>query len=356
MGKLLAAPAARRLALAAAVCAALAAGAEAGLRLAKIGAPVWHRPDPLLGWALRPYAGAHGGARYGFVNAFGQRDNPHELDKRAGVYRIAVLGDERTEALDVPLRAAWWRQLALELDRCGFGAGRKIEALNFAVGGYSTAQQALVLEGAVMRYRPDLVLVQLSTPKDVRENSRALASRLDRPFFALDERGRLRFDASFRERRDFDRRSQFRYELVRELADRSRVLQLLAGAALIDPAHAGSNGERATLGSPADARWQDAWRVTEALLERMAQFAGRNGAELAVVGAPQRAEADGDARYADARLSAFGKSHGIPYIALAPKLGNTRELYGPGDLWTVAGHRAAAQAVAAGLCRPAPSS
>jgi hypothetical protein len=263
-----------------------------------------------------------------------------------------VLGDERSEALDVPLRATWWRQLALELDRCGFATGRRIEALNFAVGGYSTAQQSLVLEGAVMRYRPDLVLVQLSTPKDIRENSRVLASRLDRPFFAFDERGRLRFDDSFRERRDFDRRSQFRYELVRELADRSRVLQLLAGASLVDPAHAGSSGERAALGSPADARWQDAWRVTEALLERMAQFAGRNGAELAVVGAPQRAEADGDARHADARLSAFGKSHGIRYIALAPKLGNTQELYGPGDLWTVAGHRAAAQAVAAGLCRP----
>ncbi len=351
MGKLLATPAARRLALAAAVCAALAAGAEAGLRLAKIGSPVWHRPDPLLGWTLRPYAGSHGGARYGFVNAFGQRDNPHELDKREGVYRIAVLGDERSEALDVPLRAAWWRQLALELDRCGFAAGKKIEALNFAVAGYSTAQEAVVLETSVMRYRPDLVLLQLSTPKDIRENSRALATRLDRPFYAFDERGRLRFDASFRKLRDFDRRSQFRYELARELADRSRVLQLLARANPIDPAHAGS-GAAAALGPPGDARWESAWRVTEALIGRMSEFAGRNGARFALLGAPQRGERPGDARYADARLSAFGKSHGIPYIALAPKLGNTRELYGPGDLWTVAGHRAAAQAVAAGLCRP----
>lgn len=349
----------RRLALAAALCAALLAGAEAGLRAAKMGAPVWHRPDPALGWTLRPYAGSHGGSPYGEINAFGQRDNAHEPDKREGVYRIAVLGDERSEAPGLRLRDTWWHQLPSGLAACGFAAGKEIEVLNFGVSGYSTAQESIVLETALMRWRPDLVLLQLSPAKDVRENSRALATRLDRPFYSLDERGRLRFDASFRKLRDFDRRSQFRYEVARGLSDHSRVLQLLAKASPIDPAQAGTAAAPVARGTPADARWQAAWRVTEALIDRMKQFAGRNGARFAMVGAPSAAELEDDARYADTRLAAFGASDGIPYIALAPRLArNAHELYGAHGQWTIAGHRAAAQGVAAGLCasleRPTP--
>lgn len=350
MGKLLAAHPARRLALAAAACLALLLGAEAGLRAAKIGAPVWHRPDPVLGWTLRPYAGSHGGSPYGGINAFGQRDNPHDPDRREGVYRIAVLGDERSEALGIRLRETWWHQLPARLDACGFAGKSNIEVLNFGVAGYSTAQESIVLETAVMRFRPDLVVLQISTGKDIRENSRALATRVDRPFYFIDGQGRLRLDASFRRLPDFDRRSQFRYELARAASDHSRVLQLLARASPIDPAHAGIAAAPVPSG-PSDTRWQHAWRVTEALIDRMNEFAGRNGARFAMVGAPDRAELEQGARHADTRLAAFGGGHGIPYIALAPKLApNAHELYDAQGQWTVAGHRAAAQAVAAGLC------
>jgi hypothetical protein len=353
MGKLLAAHPARRLALAAAACLALLLAAEAGLRAAKVGAPVWHRPDPLLGWTLRPYAGSHGGSPYGDINAFGQRDNPHRADKPDGVYRIAVLGDERSEALDVRLRETWWHQLPAQLDACGFAPDRKIEVLNFGVSGYNTAQESLVLETAVMRFRPDLVLLELATDKDVRENSRALAMRVDRPFYFIDGEGRLRFDASFRKLRDFDRRSQFRYELARAASDHSRLLQLLARASPIDPAHAGVAAAPIASG-PSDTRWADAWRVTEALVERMNEFAGRNGARFAMVGAPGRGELEQRASVADARLAAFGATQGIPYIALAPRIGEAvRDFYGTDGRWTIAGHRAAAQGVAAGLCRVA---
>ena len=221
--------------------------------------------------------------------------------------------------------------------------------LNFGVSGYSTAQESIVLETAVMRFRPDLVVLQLSTAKDVRENSRGLATRVDRPFYFIDGEGRLRFDASFRDLRDFDRRSQFRYELARAASDHSRVLQLLAKASPIDPAHAGVAAAPLAF-APSDTRWEHAWRVTETLIERMRDFAGRNGARFAMVGAPDRAERERGIRDADARLAAFGASHGIPYVALAPELAPTREFYGVDGQWTVAGHRAAAQGVAAGLC------
>ncbi len=329
MGKLRAAHPARRLAVAAALCAALLAGAEAGLRAAKIGAPAWHRPDPLLGWTLRPFAGSHG-AQYGEVNAFGQRDNRHCQDKLEGVYRVAVLGDEHSEAPGVRLRDAWWHQLPARLDACGYAPGKKIEVLNFGVSGYSTAQESLVLETAVMRYRPDLVLLQLSAGKDIRENSRALATRVDRPFYWLDDRGRLRLDVSFLERPDFERRSQFRYELAREIADHSRLVRVLAGMTVAGSAHAGAPP---ALDAPQDARWQDAWRVTGAILARMRDFSRRNGAAFVVVAVP------GDAR-TGSRIGSFGARNGIPVIPVHARSGE----------WTPEDHRAAAQGAAAGLC------
>ncbi len=333
MGKLRAAHPARRLALAAALCAALLAGAEAGLRAAKIGEPAWHRPDPLLGWALRPFAGSHG-APYGEVNAFGQRDNRHWADKLEGVYRIAVLGDEHSEASGLRLRDTWWHQLPARLDACGFAGGKKIEMLNFGVSGYSTAQESLVLETAVMRYRPDLVLLQFSAGKDIRENSRVLATRVDRPFYWLDDRGRLRLDVSFLERRDFERRSQFRYELAREIADHSRLVQVLARMTVLGSANAGAPPVPE---APQDARWQDAWRVTQAIMARMRDFSRRNDAAFAVVAMP------GDARLGSrigSRIGSFGARSGIPVITVPARSGE----------WTPEDHRAAAQGAAAGLC------
>ncbi|HET7197194.1 MAG TPA: SGNH/GDSL hydrolase family protein, partial [Burkholderiales bacterium] len=320
MGGFLAAPATRRLALAGAAAVLVLLAVELGLRVAGAGAPAWHRPDALLGWRLRPYArGPHLG-QYAQVNAFGQRDVAHDGDKPEGVYRIAVLGDEQSEAMGLALRDTWWWQLPQELDRCGFASGKKIEMLNFGVAGYSTAQESLVLETAALRYRPDLVLLQLSTGKDVGENSRGLAGRLDRPFYGLDARGRLRLDDSFLDRRDFERRSQFRYELARALADHSRLAQLLAEVTLLGRAHADAGDAHGALVPPADPRWAQAWHITEALLQRMQAYAGRNGARLVVVTAPSPLQLERGLDYPDARLEAFGAARNLPVIAIAPQL------------------------------------
>lgn len=354
MGTLGSARTARRLALAAALLAALLVGAELALRALKLGAPIWHRPDASLGWSLRPYAGGHDGGEHAHVNGQGRRDGGHTVDKRDGVYRIIVLGDERSEAIGLALRATWWWQLPANLGACGFAGGRKIEVLNFGVAGYSTAQESIVLESSVLRYRPDLVLLQFSSGKDVRENSRSLASRRDRPFYRLDERGRLRLDESFVDRSDFERRSQFRYDVARELSDRSRLLQLLGKADFLDATHAGAAAPASPLAAlepPHDARWEDAWRVTEALLQRMQEYAERNGARFGVVAVPHPVELQRGASYSDVRLSAFGERQGIPMIVLAPRIRPTmREFYSTDGQWTLVGHRAAAQGIAAGLC------
>jgi hypothetical protein len=276
-------------------------------------------------------------------------DARHAVDKREGVYRIAVLGDEYSEAIDVPLRETWWWQLPPEAAACGFQQDRKIEVLNFGVAGYSTAQESIVLETAVMRYRPDLVLVQFSQGDDVRENAAPLAARRDRPFFALDRRsGRLRLDESFTNLRDFERRSQFRYQVARELADRSRVLQVFNKSSFVANAHADTAGVLASLEPPRDARWEDAWQVTGTLLERMRDFAQRNGARLAVVSVPHPLELERKLGYGEERLAVLAASHDIPVISLAGTM--AREHYASDGGWTAQGHARAAHAVAEGLC------
>ncbi|MCD6043412.1 MAG: hypothetical protein K0R40_3015, partial [Burkholderiales bacterium] len=56
--------------------------AEGALRLLGVSAPIWHRPDPELGWALRPGVSGEfrqeGHARVA-VNADGRRDPGYPL-------------------------------------------------------------------------------------------------------------------------------------------------------------------------------------------------------------------------------------------------------------------------------------
>src|SRR4051812_28356966 len=70
-------------------------------------APNWHRLDPQLGWTLRANRYGvhveHGERTPVRVNPAGFRDIERFLDKPEGVYRIAVLGDDYSEALDTPL-------------------------------------------------------------------------------------------------------------------------------------------------------------------------------------------------------------------------------------------------------------
>src|SRR5207237_3429481 len=138
------------------------------------------------------------------------------------------------------------------------------------------------LESAAMRYQPDLVLLQFANRDDVADNSPALAVEKDRPFFVLDATGVARIDDSFATSTSFEARSQFRYELLSELAERSRLVQLSRRWSPMGTAHADASAG-AALVAPRDAVWEEAWRTTEALIAKMNAYAARNGAKLVVV-------------------------------------------------------------------------
>ena len=320
------------------------AGLEGALRFIGFEAPTLYRPDAALGWTLRP--GVSG-------NRAGFRDSERVVDKPDGVYRIAVLGDAYTEALDLELRKTYWRLLPARLQRCGFAPGKDIETLGFAASGYGTGQAANALETVAMRYQPDLVLLQFSPADDVQDNSLFLATEKARPFFLLDPKGTLRLDDRFADRPAFAAHASFSHELARKLADRSRSVQLafrLREAPFFGEAQATPAEQPPGLLPPRDELWEDAWRITEALLVRMHHYSARNGARFALFTAPHPAQlGDADLLYADRRIEAYAKRRGIAAFTLGEVLKGRSDLYSQG-LWNPAGHAAVADLLAERLC------
>ena len=376
------------LSLIAASAAAVLLALELFLRAVGYNSPEWYRPDPDLGWTLRP--GVRGwfteeGKTFVQVNAAGQRDRERTIDKPDDAYRIAVLGDAYSEGMQVTLDKTYWALLAERLESCGFQPGKRIEALNFGVRGYGTAQAYVMLEKAAVRYRPDLVLLQFTNGSDVRDNSFALDPVKVRPFFMLDAKGTPRLDDSFTSAPAYVRRASFSHEMFRKLTDRARVLQWVrevrAELNLMGRAHAQNTGneaglEIAVLAAPRDALWEEAWRITEFLIAHVRDFAMRNGARLMVVTVPYAVQVHPDSAlreslhakygvadlaYPERRVASFARQNGILAITLAGEMqalaaATGSYLYGfdnakPGfGHWNELGHRAAAAIIAQQLC------
>lgn len=359
------------------------------LRILGFSAPLWHRPDPELGWKLRPGLAAwytKEGRAFVRTNAAGSRDErEYTHHKPEGTYRIAVLGDSYSEAMQVPRSQAYWALLPQRLSACGFRPARSIEVLNFGVSGYGTAQALISLQSAALDYRPDLVLLQFTNGNDVQNNSRALEDEKGRPFFVMRE-GALSLDDSFAATPGFQRRTSPLLGALRKAADYSRVVQLVREArparllarAQAEPAGAGveQGMEPFVLAPPRDEKWEEAWRITEALIERTRALAERSGARFLLVSVPyaiqvhpQRALREAlqaelgvdDLFYPEQRLASLAARAGIPAVLLAPGLqrlaeqtgaffhGFERTGMGRGH-WNAEGHQAAATLIARKIC------
>jgi hypothetical protein len=115
-------------------------------------------PHGQLGWELRPnLEGVFRGGRFR-TNAAGMRDEPHPMEKPAGVYRIVGIGDSVLMGWGVSQGEDFLsRSEALLAVRCR--GAPPIEALNFGVLGYNAIQQYFALRDRALDYSPDLVLV-----------------------------------------------------------------------------------------------------------------------------------------------------------------------------------------------------
>ncbi|MBA3765754.1 MAG: SGNH/GDSL hydrolase family protein [Acidobacteria bacterium] len=363
--------------------------AELALRIVGYSVPNLYTTDPDRGGALR--AGAEGwwrkeGEAYIKISSDGLRDREHTRQKPPGTLRIAVLGDSWPEALQVPLEKTFWAVMEKKLSECAGLAGRKVEAINFGVSGYGTAQELITLRRHVWEYSPDIVLLVFNGANDVSDNSRALRKQDDIPYFIYRD-GALVLDSRFRESpnfqfrvstwnkrlkvvRDYSRVLQFAYDLLNVTERNKAARQQRRDAAGSEPAL-----DTAFYRPPNDQVWNDAWAVTDHLLTGMSDEVAKGGAKFLVVslGSPIEVNPDprmreefikrlgvSDLSYPDQRVRKLGERAGFEVLSLTRPLQSYAEqqkifLHGFGRTlgtghWNADGHRVVGEVIAQKLC------
>lgn len=345
-------------------------GLELALRLGGYSFPNLYRPDRLTGWSLRP--GSEGWLRdenpsgaYVRVNRDGLRDREHSVAKPAGTLRIALLGDSLCEAPQVALEDTFWSILARELAH----PGRAVEFINFGVSGYGTAQEWITLQTKVWKFQPDVVLLAF-TDGDVIDNYRPLSGQVLSPYF-IRRNGVLVLDDSFSD--------LIRWERLRDrkasLAAHSRVIQLAEHLMTrwkpsAQPSAPRRNTDR-LYAPPADPDWNEAWSVTEEIIEHIHRDVRDHRAQLWIATLPDpiqihpdpsmsRAVANRlnvpDLFYPERRIQEWCARRDIPVVALARPmsdyamqhnvfLAGFKGSFGEGH-WNPNGHQIAAQTMA----------
>lgn len=383
---------------------------EIGLRVADISYPIFSRIDGDLGVALRPHAEGwfkkEGGA-FVRINSAGLRDREHAMAKPDNVLRIAVLGDSFAEALQVPMKDAFWAVIEREIRGCAAVDGREPEVINFGVSGYGTAQELIMLRRRVWNYAPDIILLAITPSNDIRNNSRALERDERRPYFVVGG-GQLVEDTSFRDLIGFRLRNSSLGQAITQVRDSLRIFQLTVEAIQrvtqpnrgsqsqsvphrqrivgthgsdqqkdMSPLLQGEAGlDMATYMEPPDSVWDDAWQVTESLIKlihaevesRGKLFMGITVSSGPQVGPDQAARQVLERRlgvtdlfYSERRLRALG-SNKFEVFTLAPLFQAYAEEHhiflhgfpnsglGQGH-WNMEGHHLAGRLIAQELCR-----
>ena len=235
------------------------------------------------------------------MNSAGFRDVERKLDKAAGTYRIAVLGDSFVDATNVPENAGFVPQIerALGAD-CG---GRHFEVLNFGVSGYGTGQEFLLLD-RVLAYKPDLIVIAFYNGNDVSDTTNAanIGWQENKPLF-IERDGAV--EAQPFPTDDWRAWAAWLRPIV-AVTDNVRLAgvakQVLHGKPLWGKSRgAPAAEESAALAKntlpqpqypqmfcpPKDTTWENSWSLVERLLQAMHGRAEQGGARFLVVGVPE---------------------------------------------------------------------
>lgn len=382
---------------------------EIALRIVGYSFPEFYQPDTSRGYALRPHMEGwyrKEGEAYVRINSEGLRDREHSHPKPPNTFRIAVLGDSYPEALQVSLEKAFWMVMEPKLRACGVFGGKNIEVLNFGVSGYGTGQELLTLREHVWKYAPDLVLLTITTNNDIADNSQQLKRTDQVPYFVYNSE-KLTLDDSFKSTQKFQFQNSKLARLGRWLRDHLRLVQALgeghralkvytaewrsrlkatnalqATQSADDPEKQKLLARSQELGvdnliyvETNDPVWQDAWKVTEGLIDLMRDEVESKGAKFLVVTLSNGLQVYPDQNvrqafmkrflvqdlfYPDLRIRRHCEDKGINVLTLAPELQayadrNRALLHGfkddPGmGHWNEVGHRVAGELIAEKLC------
>jgi hypothetical protein len=125
--------------------------------------------NDLLWYELKPsYSGTFKRAAFS-TNRWGMRDRDYELAKPAGTYRIALAGASYDMGSGVADGQDYGSVLEDHLNTAKPGDRySRFEVLNFAVGGYSMLEQAVISETKIIPFKPDMLLVGVYSSEHVR--------------------------------------------------------------------------------------------------------------------------------------------------------------------------------------------
>ncbi len=373
----------------------LAGGCVVGLLLGEVALRVFgyrlgttsaYQPDPYCGVRHVPhYRGWHTRESRVWIeiNSHGFRDRERTIAKPPGTYRIAVVGDSFSEALQVDLDDTFWSVMERSLAKSWQAAGCRVEVLNFGVSGYGTAQALEMLRHYVWDYQPDLVMLEFLAANDVSNNSQQLQQDRIRPYYTWDGE-RLVLDNSFLQEPERVRFQTSRWIRLKDaVVHHSRVAALIyqwRHRQHVPPPT--TDGDEPGLvmdafRAPDDPAWSEAWAVTDRLVVEMARQVRARGAEFVVLMANCGVEVDpqdtareqlmqrlgvSDLLYPERRMAALGAAHDIPVICLAEAMraySQEHQVYLHGFInnglgtghWNETGHQVVGELAAAHLTR-----
>ena len=313
------------------------------------------------------------------INRKGLRGKEYSYTKAANTFRILVLGDSFTAALQVAEEETFPALLETKLNQ--IYSAPHFEVINAGVVGYGTTNQLDYFKGEGFKYQPDLVLLAFFTGNDIADN-------LNPPHYKL-ENGHLapipaiynpdfgvppwaKKGSLFRNLRNFLYTHSrlysvsielLIYTLIGEFPDLAHWLTSLGFAEATRPVSNTGNIYSALQPS------QEAWEMTQALILALDKEVERHGSQLLVAILPDETEVDiqkwqnllkryphlfnqtGVADSPTLRLAQFLQKNHIPYIQLRTGLkayqDKTQEpIYFQIDgHWKPVGHRIAAEEI-----------
>lgn len=324
--------------------------------------------DPVVGQRYRPgrfegYYVAEAGKTIDLrFNQDGYRGPDRPRPKRAGVRRIALLGDSFIAGIAVSEADT---VVSLLADRLGqLSLDEEWESFNFGVSGNGTGQSLLAWRNVVREYAPDVVVLCFYNGNDLADNHPDISSA-HRPSFQLDSEGELTFQPMSptwtRLSRWLSENSVFydwQKNKIRIIRDRLR-----QSLGVMPP------GMRIFDGSP-DPTFAESWRITGELIEQMAKEVSETGAEFLLVSIPCHEQLE-DAAWRDllamagedasrfdrsmpeTKLAEICQSRGIRLLSLLDAMrretGEEPLFFEDRGHWTERGHRVAARVISNAL-------
>jgi hypothetical protein len=203
------------------------------------------------------------------INSKGLRGAEIDYPKPAGEYRVLVVGDSFTFAEQVNQQETFTQRLEDRLN--AEGAGHRYRVLNAGSNGWATANEAVYLTKEGVRFRPDVVVVALYLGNDVSDNYRRVAT------------------VQVAEEADLALRGADSFDGPRRILRRSELYTVFESGVLAKlpwwhDDGGSSSSDRRPPRTLAEA--EEAWTITERLLDRMRDVSESQGARFMVLVVP----------------------------------------------------------------------